>query len=60
MDGRGRAIDKVFVEWLWRNMKCKAVYLNSYEDCWEAEANREGIFNFTTTNEFTNHLATAR
>jgi putative transposase len=30
MDGRGRALDNVFVERLWRNVKHEDVYLNGY------------------------------
>lgn len=37
MDGRGRAIDNVFVERLWRSVKYEEVYLHSYEDGWHAE-----------------------
>ena len=43
MDGRGRAIDNVFVERLWRSVKYEEVYLHSYEDGWEA-AERLGIY----------------
>lgn len=32
MDGRGRAIDNVFVERLWRSVKYEDVYLKSYHD----------------------------
>ena len=30
MDGRGRAIDNIFVERLWRNVKYEDVYLKGY------------------------------
>jgi putative transposase len=30
MDGLGRALDNVFVERLWRSVKCEEVYLNNY------------------------------
>ncbi len=30
MDGRGRALDKIFVERLWRNVKYEDVYLTGY------------------------------
>ena len=43
MDGRGRAIDNVFVERLWRSVKYEEVYLHSYEDGWEA-AERLGVY----------------
>ncbi len=31
MDGRGRALDNIFVERLWRSVKYEEVYLNDYE-----------------------------
>jgi putative transposase len=36
MDGRGRALDNVFVERLWRTVKYEEVYLKDYETPWEA------------------------
>jgi putative transposase len=36
MDGRGRALDNVFVERLWRNVKYERVYLHNYETVTEA------------------------
>jgi putative transposase len=38
MDGRGRAIDNVFIERLWRSVKYEEVYLRDYTDGWDAEA----------------------
>ncbi len=38
MDGRGRAIDNVFIERLWRSVKYEEVYLKDYADGWEAES----------------------
>ena len=35
MDGRGRALDNVFVERLWRSVKYEDVYLKSYESVQE-------------------------
>lgn len=32
MDGKGRAIDNIFVERLWRTVKYEHVYLHAYED----------------------------
>jgi putative transposase len=32
MDGKGRCLDNVFVERLWRSLKYEEVYLNAYED----------------------------
>jgi putative transposase len=43
MDGRGRALDNVFVERLWRTVKQENVYLHDYATVWEAE---EGLANY--------------
>jgi len=40
MDGRGRFMDNIFVERLWRSVKCEEVYLNDYQDVADA---RTGI-----------------
>lgn len=32
MDGKGRALDNIFIERLWRNVKYENVYLNVYEN----------------------------
>ncbi len=32
MDGKGRAIDNIFVERLWKSVKYECVYLHAYED----------------------------
>ena len=37
MDGRGRAIDNVFIERLWRSVKYEEVYLKDYATAWDAE-----------------------
>lgn len=46
MDGRGRAIDNVFVERLWRSVKYEEVYLNDYTTAWEAEESLSSYFQF--------------
>ena len=46
MDGRGRAIDNVFIERLWRTVKYEEVYPKEYQDGWEAEACLEAYFRF--------------
>lgn len=38
MDGRGRCLDNVFVERLWRSLKYEEVYLHAYESVAEAKA----------------------
>jgi len=46
MDGRGRALDNVFVERLWRSVKYEEVYLNDYTTAWEAEDRLGSYFQF--------------
>jgi putative transposase len=46
MDGRGRAIDNVFIERLWRSVKYEEVYLRDYADGWQAEASLAAYFRF--------------
>lgn len=31
MDGRGRALDNIFIERLWRSIKYEGIYLNAYQ-----------------------------
>lgn len=38
MDGRGRALDNVFVERLWRSLKYENVYIKGYETLKDAQA----------------------
>jgi putative transposase len=38
MDGRGRWLDNVFIERLWRSLKYEDVYLKGYDDGREARA----------------------
>lgn len=45
MDGRGRWIDNVFIERLWRSLKYEEVYLHAYDTLREA---REGIGKYIT------------
>jgi putative transposase len=55
MDGKGRCIDNVFVERLWRSLKYEEVYLHAYENGREA---KDGIGRyFTFYNEERPHQA---
>jgi len=49
MDGRGRALDNIFVERLWRTMKYDCVYLNNYETVRELEEGLREWFRFYNT-----------
>ena len=46
MDGKGRALDNVFVERLWRTVKYEEVFLNDYMDVGEAIAGLGKYFQF--------------
>ena len=46
MDGRGRCFDNIFVERLWRTVKQEEVYLNEYQDVWQAEDRLRKYFEF--------------
>jgi putative transposase len=43
MDGRGRALDNIFAERLWRSVKYEEVYLNEYGN---VEVAKEGLNNY--------------
>jgi putative transposase len=45
-DGRGRALDNVFVERLWRSVKYEDVYLKDYERVPELESGLTAYFRF--------------
>jgi putative transposase len=38
MDGKGRCMDNIFVERLWRSLKYEEVYLHAYATVGEAKA----------------------
>lgn len=46
MDGRGRCMDNIFTERLWRTVKYEEVYLKSYADIPDARTNLTGYFGF--------------
>lgn len=46
MDGRGRALDNVFVERLWRTVKYEDIYLRDYCSVPELEAGLSAYFDF--------------
>jgi putative transposase len=46
MDGKGRWLDNVFVERLWRSVKYEHVYLHAYESVTEAREQLAGYFQF--------------
>ena len=46
MDGRGRCLDNVFVERLWRSVKYEDVYLRGYGSVPELERGLKAYFEF--------------
>ena len=46
MDGRGRCMDNIFIERLWRSLKYEEVYLKDYASVPEARAGIGGYFRF--------------
>ena len=46
MDGRGRCLDNIFVERLWRTVKYEEVYLKEYESAYMATASLGQYFDF--------------
>lgn len=46
MDGKGRWVDNVFIERLWRSVKYEEVYLHAYEDIPHARQNLKSYFEF--------------
>lgn len=49
MDGRGRALDNIFVERLWRSVKYENVYLQDYQNVLEARTGLGSYFRFYNT-----------
>lgn len=52
MDGRGRALDNIFIERLWRSVKYEEVYLKDYKTVAEAYSGLEAYFNFYNKERF--------
>jgi putative transposase len=46
MDGKGRWVDNVFVERLWRSLKWENIYPKCYDTVFEAKAGISAYFNF--------------
>lgn len=46
MDGKGRALDNIFVERLWRSVKYEEVYLKDYRTVQDAEEGLKRYFDF--------------
>ena len=60
MDGRGRWMDNVFIERLWRSLKYEDIYLKGYADGREAKAGIANWIAFYNDRRLTRRSATAR
>lgn len=45
MDGKGRALDNIFIERFWRTLKYEEVYIKSYQDVMDCKENLLNYFN---------------
>jgi putative transposase len=52
MDGRGRALDNIFVERLWRSVKYENIYLNDYSTVSELQAGLTAYFDLYNHRRF--------
>ena len=52
MDGKGRAIDNIYVERLWRSLKYEDIYLNDYENVPELRRGVARYFTFYNSRRF--------
>lgn len=52
MDGKGRALDNIFVERLWRTVKYENIYLRAYADGWQLEEGLRQYFEFYNHRRF--------
>ena len=57
MDGKGRALDNIFVERLWRSLKYENVYIKGYETMKDAQAGISEYMNFFNEKRIHQHLA---
>lgn len=57
MDGKGRAIDNIFVERLWRTVKYEDIYLKSYSNGHELEKGLVEYFDFYNYSRFHDSLS---
>jgi putative transposase len=52
MDGRGRALDNIFVERLWRSVKYEDIYLKNYQNGEDLIMGLNKYFQFYNTERF--------
>ena len=59
MDGKGRALDNIFVERLWRTLKYEDIYIKSYESVIELKEGVRRYFHFYNSERFHQSLGYA-
>jgi putative transposase len=59
MDGKGRCMDNIFVERLWRSLKYEEVYLNAYATVAEARTGIGAWLSFYKLSPAVAHIASA-
>ena len=52
MSGKGRALDNVYVERLWKSLKYEDIYLKSYESMTDLKSGIKRYFEFYNTERF--------
>lgn len=52
MDGKGRALDNVYIERFWRSLKYEEIYLNEYQSMKELKIALKKYYNFYNTERF--------
>lgn len=52
MDGKGRALDNIFIERLWRSLKYEEIYINHYESVIELKLAIDKYFKFYNSERF--------
>ena len=60
MDGKGRWVDNVFVEGLWRSVKYEDVSLRAYETTTELRTGLARYFGFYNTTSLENRICASR
>ena len=59
MDGRGRYLDNIFIERLWRSLKQEAVYLHEITDGFQAKRIIDNWIEFYNSSALTRPLISA-
>lgn len=59
MDGKGRALDNIYVERLWRTLKYEDIYIKSYESVIELKEGVKRYFSFYNSERFHQSLGYA-